>query len=462
MTLMSVTRETTGPDGEELAERIRSFIHDKFQQIALPRFIRSVEVSSFNLGKVPPELEIKDLSDPFADFYESESDDEDGSEGEGEEADSTTSVLGRDEDEERQWRTESSNSLGQGQLDGASYPLAAHRAFSQHTASPTRLGSPMGDHLNAYRFFPRPGTSGILGGASGGMRYYPYPLGGLSGTSTPLAAVARGGGYPTENIGEISSSLSSNPEAERRTYRDADPNISRYLSEAEEYAQRTTDRNQRPTPRDHASMQYRQSADHPNPETVANMSQPPAATPRASSEFNGRSGSASPHRRMRERKAEDFQVFCHVKYAGDIQLSITAEILLDYPMPSFVGLPLKLNITGMTFDGIAVVAYIRKKIHLCFLSPEDADAYLGPKMENKDAPGSTNEGGKPPLSAFSARRGAEQSLLRHIQVESEIGRQEGGKQVLKNVGKVEKFVLEQVRRIFDEEFVYPSFWTFLI
>jgi distribution and morphology protein 12 len=53
-------------------------------------------------------------------------------------------------------------------------------------------------------------------------------------------------------------------------------------------------------------------------------------------------------------------------------------------------------------------------------------------------------------------------LLHEIKVESEIGQRENGKQVLKNVGKVEKFVLEQVRRIFEDEFVYPSFWTFLV
>jgi distribution and morphology protein 12 len=53
-------------------------------------------------------------------------------------------------------------------------------------------------------------------------------------------------------------------------------------------------------------------------------------------------------------------------------------------------------------------------------------------------------------------------LLQEIRVESEIGRKEDGKQVLKNVGKVERFVLAQVRRIFEEELVYPSFWTFLV
>jgi len=54
------------------------------------------------------------------------------------------------------------------------------------------------------------------------------------------------------------------------------------------------------------------------------------------------------------------------------------------------------------------------------------------------------------------------SLLQQIRVESEIGRKENGKQVLKNVGKVERFILDQVRRIFEEEFVFPSSWTFLL
>ncbi|KAI5306240.1 Mitochondrial distribution and morphology protein 12, partial [Ascosphaera pollenicola] len=148
---------TSGPDGEELAERIRSFIHDKFQQIALPRFIRSVEVSSFNLGTVPPELEIKDLSDPFADFYEADSDDEDVSDAEAEEHKSSTPAAGQHaqhsfssraeeedkEEDEHRWPAQPSSSLRDGQLDGALIPWGAHRAFSQNTVSPTGLGSPM-------------------------------------------------------------------------------------------------------------------------------------------------------------------------------------------------------------------------------------------------------------------------------------------------------------------------------
>jgi distribution and morphology protein 12 len=160
---------------------------------------------------------------------------------------------------------------------------------------------------------------------------------------------------------------------------------------------------------------------------------------------------------MREKSVEDIQVVSHVKYSGDIKMSLTAEILLDYPMPSFVGIPLKLNITGLTFDGVAILAYIKKRAHFCFLSPEDADALIGGES-NLDSP--------PTASRVPGQQGTRRprvgGLLEQIKVESEIGQKENGKQVLKNVGKVEKFVLEQVRRIFEDEFVYPSFWTFLV
>jgi distribution and morphology protein 12 len=165
---------------------------------------------------------------------------------------------------------------------------------------------------------------------------------------------------------------------------------------------------------------------------------------------------------MRERRPEDFQVLCHVKYAGDVRLSLTAEILLDYPMPSFVGLPLKLNVTGITFDGVAVIAYIRKRVHFCFLSAEDADALIGSEQQQQESARDDHRPQSRPDSSASASQKRQGGLLQEIRVESEIGRKEDGKQVLKNVGKVERFVLAQVRRIFEEELVYPSFWTFLI
>lgn len=128
-------------------------------------------------------------------------------------------------------------------------------------------------------------------------------------------------------------------------------------------------------------------------------------------------------------------------------------------MPSFVGISLKLQITGLTFDGVALLAYLRQPdkntAHFCFMGAEDAEALLG----EGGSGGKEVSGGGDEKDDRGNRFGG---LLREIRVESEIGRQENGKQVLKNVGKVEKFVLEQVRRIFEDEFVWPSFWTFLV
>lgn len=52
---------TGGPDGEVLAEKIRGFVHEKFQQIQLPRFIKSVQVHSFAFGSACPSVTIKDV-----------------------------------------------------------------------------------------------------------------------------------------------------------------------------------------------------------------------------------------------------------------------------------------------------------------------------------------------------------------------------------------------------------------
>ncbi|KAI4145552.1 MAG: hypothetical protein LQ341_002353, partial [Variospora aurantia] len=63
---------TTGTEGLALADSIKDFIHEKFQQVQLPRFIRSVEVHSFDFGRECPVVELKDICDPLSEFYAAE------------------------------------------------------------------------------------------------------------------------------------------------------------------------------------------------------------------------------------------------------------------------------------------------------------------------------------------------------------------------------------------------------
>lgn len=375
---------TGGPDGQALAENIRDFVHERFQQISFPKLIRSVKVHTFEFGAVAPEVVLKDVCEPLPDFYE-----------------------GGDEDEE--------HSDAPHEEDPAiSAPNHNAQSSTEHVRNkndvfrPSKYG-PL-DQVSA----PTLARGAMLGGPPNLSYFHPAFASGLSGTNTPLAAVAgahfHSGLHPVESQHQHTTSFSSiSPPS-------------------------TATPPSRPISRDHSYFDSRH----------------------ASAILDGH-GDRTPEteRPEYERSPEDLQVVFHVTYSGDVRLSMTAEVVLDYPMPSFVGIPLKLNITGIRFNGVGILAYIKKRAHLCFLSPEDAEALVGSDGAAV-SPNATTTAGS---SAEPSKAGG---LLEEIKIESEMGENEEGKQVLKNVGKIEKFILEQVQRIFEDEFVYPSFWTFLV
>jgi distribution and morphology protein 12 len=395
---------TTGPEGIALAEKIRDFVHEKFQSVPLPRFIKGVKVHAFEFGSIAPELEIKDICDPLPDFYEETEDDY------GEDDDEYPDG-GSDNSLREKRRTERLDRMNGGGARQPSLIDARLRGLSQ-TGIGGDIGSP----------FLGVSTPGISGGMSSLNYFHSHLASGRSGTQTPLAAVA---GAHLPNGWPDYSNLPSISGGHRRGASNSS------LSPP-------------PTANSHAPpfLRERESVSTLAPSTSTTR---PQTREGLVSEAEEEEEEEEETRRFREPRVEDLQTVFRIRYAGNIKLSLTTEILLDYPMPSFVGIPVKLNITGLSFDGVAVLAYIRKRAHFCFLSPEDAYAAIGPDSESE------------------VKGGMKMGVLLHdIKVESEIGQREGGKQVLKNVGKVEKFVLEQVRRIFEDEFVYPSFWTFLI
>jgi distribution and morphology protein 12 len=491
---------TSGPDGQELAHRIRDFIHEKFQAVPLPRFIKSVTVHDFEFGSIPPQLELKDITDPLPDFYEINPDEEDDSE---DEDGSLGSENPSAEAKDSKWRQDGSRRQHPGALESSS-----------------GLGSP-GQVPDLGSPFLGVMTPGIPGGTSNLHYFHSQFASGLSGTQTPLAAVASAQ-HLGNNHGPNASSMAQRLhqqhqqqhnyhqyQLQQHNYGDAagygvdspGPSHSRNPSQSSSIS--FVDFNPipiaSPNPASgsggglvptyaglsaHPALREKHSVSTLAP-TSAGGTRPPtrdtsALTGSAIDDYDDEDdgddngvgdrgvdgsgtrqgvsggGDAAEQPRFRERRVDDIQAVFRIQYAGDVRLLLTADILLDYPMPSFVGIPVRLSITGLTFDGVGVVANIRKRVHFCFLSPEDAVAAIG------DDEG---KGQVPPAGQGSGHRssgGKVGGLLQEIRVESEIGQREGGKQSLKNVGKVERFVLEQVRRIFEDEFVYPSFWTFLV
>lgn len=410
---------TTGPDGDALARRIRDFVHDKFQTVTLPRFIKGVTVHAFEFGTIAPEIELKDICDPLPDFYEETEDDQDA---EDEAEDEGWHPRGGTEEtlRERRRNERAARTNGGDKITHPPPYINTRQAGMRSMQSPGDIGSP----------FLGVSTPGIPGGTSNLNYFHSQLATGLSGTQTPLAAVA-GAHYPN-GWPDYSHLPSTNMRGHRHTpsgSSNSPPQTADPAAQAQALRERASVSTLAP------------STSTTRPQTREGLLSEPEEEEEEPT---------SPPRHFREPRVEDLQTVFRVRYSGNIRLSLTAEILLDYPMPSFVGIPVKLNITGLSFDGVAVLAYIRKRAHFCFLSPEDAHAAIGSEENNH-----ADELGHQSHMKLG-------DLLHEIKVESEIGQREGGKQVLKNVGKVEKFVLEQVRRIFEDEFVYPSFWTFLV
>ena len=437
---------TSGPDGQELAEKVRAFIHDKFQQIELPRFISSVDVHSFDFGKDCPEIEIKDICDPLPEFYEEDDDEDDDGQvqNNADPASPAPSSAHLDDVHLQQLQRR----ILQSQV-GTGASVAPPNIPSQHeklSKAPTAIdkvrgaSSPPADQMASP--FPRSGTPGMPGGTSN-LGYFHLPLGGISGTQTPLAAVASGTPFSSNgwhSYGNQHFPTHFNPSALALSQRKT---LDGNRMVASGSPTRPSTANITQSPGDLASP-YSPSSPDVLPSAFGTAEKVSDGDPR-------------PHLDLDTAQPSDLQVVARMKYAGGVRMTLTAEILLDYPMPSFVGIPLELSITGVTFDGVAILASIKKRAHFCFLSPEDAEALVGAEGGNHEQP--SGSASTAPGASTEKRLGG---LLQEIRVESEIGRKENGKQVLKNVGKVEKFVLEQVRRIFEEEFVFPSFWTFLI
>ncbi|KAK4147830.1 uncharacterized protein C8A04DRAFT_8709 [Dichotomopilus funicola] len=463
---------TGGPDGQELADGIRDFIHTKFQSVPLPRFIKSVTVLDFQFGAIPPDVELKDITDPLPDFYE----------------DNVESDLASDDSDDEEDAASSAPPT-----PGERRRRAEAEIFGNSARSPSHLpphlmfGGPSGPGAGNLRNGVT--TPGIPGGTSNLHYFHSHLASGLSGTQTPLAAVASAHhlntanwleghghghsvsvpnlrGYP--NMGGVNHEISPQPvPVHNRNPSQSSVSIAEFSVAGGNLGP--------PSPANLTvpSLREKHSVSTLAP-TSAGTSRPPARDrvalmgsavgddddddnhPSQPQQQQAKEDDNNP--RLRERRIDDMQAVFRIRYAGDVKLLLTADILLDYPMPSFVGIPVRLSITGLTFDGVGVLARIRKRLHFCFLSPEDAVAAVGNDDGEEDEAGpggGSRAGGGPGNTKLGG-------LLQEIRVESEIGQRESGKQSLKNVGKVERFVLEQVRRIFEEEFVYPSFWTFLV
>ncbi|KAM0754801.1 hypothetical protein T439DRAFT_377227 [Meredithblackwellia eburnea MCA 4105] len=217
--------------------------------------------------------------------------------------------------------------------------------------------------------------------------------------------------------------------------------------------------------------------------------------------------------------APSLQLHLRVTYTGNMQVGLATSLLINYPSPAFMALPLKLQVTSLAFTGTFIVAYEgdRRRVHISLLDPRTEDpiptttpspppttsplsssldhnhptststqqSTTNPQPTPTPTATSTSSAShtttnsstspffpdshnsiyisRPGLSSSTlpsrSRMSAGSCLLTGAVVESEVGQAE--KHVLKNVGKVEKFVLDVARSSLESELVFPNFQTIL-
>ena len=219
----------------------------------------------------------------------------------------------------------------------------------------------------------------------------------------------------------------------------------------------------------------------------------------------GHDTTAGPDSKPPKREHPNLQLHLHISWESNLRITLATSLLINYPSPMFMSLPIKLSITGLVFDGQIAVAYQgeKRRVHLCIL--DELDPYVpSAPYRNRDSgvsksnlnspvvmasPQSLEDMASSPAPASSplnphprtvplshqrsedsiAREDGEknekplpigQRLLPNIYIESEIGQVD--KHVLKNVTRVERFIQDVIRKSIVDELVFPNFHTLII
>ncbi|KAF9024377.1 hypothetical protein BDZ89DRAFT_1069193 [Hymenopellis radicata] len=151
----------------------------------------------------------------------------------------------------------------------------------------------------------------------------------------------------------------------------------------------------------------------------------------------------------------NLQLHFNISWHSDLRITLTTSLLINYPSPMFMSLPIKLSVTGLIFTGQVAVAYEgeRRRVHLCILDEMDPyGPHPHPKRDSTPPDLDDPRPAKPPPVG--------QRLLPSIFIESEIG--QADKHVLKNVTRVERFIQDVIRKTVEEELVFPNFHTLIM
>lgn len=171
----------------------------------------------------------------------------------------------------------------------------------------------------------------------------------------------------------------------------------------------------------------------------------------------------SSRERCASRGENDLQMIVEINYNGDLQLEVTVNLLLNYPSPKFISLPIKLHVTALKIHSIAAIAYLKKSVYfsfLCDIDDKNSDYFssAAPSTNGTTPTGKASVDGNFVDYVAGPNNRERIDIIKKVRIESEIGEVENN--ILRNVGKVEKFIVDQLRSIVRDEVAWPSWVCF--
>ncbi|QPG75823.1 hypothetical protein FOA43_003185 [Brettanomyces nanus] len=434
---------------ESLRSALKDLLNERLSSINLPKYMDNLQVVEVDLGNVSPELAIRDIDHPFAEFYGQEDDNS---------ADSSQGGSGGIHP----------TRVRSGKFNGTSFDAEGSAITAPHipgisappisrSPSPSLVG--YNPHLSSP--IPRGSTAGLL---------IPRP------SSPYFQGLHNGVGIGAFGMKE-NDTLSHN-DTEAFAPVPMEPNLS--IDGVQEDTPASTNTSVKP-------------------ETL-----------------NNSDNSGLP------RGKNDFQLTLDLQWTSKIYIEVTCNLVVNYPSPGFITLPVRLKISDLLIHSLAVCAYLDHRVFISFLCDLDDDESSSNREESrqdsrKSSIGDPTGGGFLNSDTFHSGSGDRIDMIKDLKIEGELGDYEdssegfdrskttstssnstnlesplkqsyysskpirrerqslqqlgttmttsdsgtvaetsGNGSVLRNIGKIEKFLVSALRKVLINELAWPS------
>ncbi|CAL9732928.1 mitochondrial distribution and morphology protein 12 [Monosporozyma unispora] len=157
----------------------------------------------------------------------------------------------------------------------------------------------------------------------------------------------------------------------------------------------------------------------------------------------------------------DIQALVELEYCGDMVLSLQVSLVLNYPGDRFMTLPVKVTISQLRLHCLCLVAHLASKLQtlfsiLCDINNDNND--LEETISNTSTTATQHQpwGSSAPLQRMA--------VVQSLNIETEIGDNVSSGQdrasTLRNVDKLEQFLLAKFKDFIRNEIGWPNMITF--